>query len=232
VLRFKISHGLRPGSRSRILKGGTNNQADCRGMSLIELLIVFCMIGIIAAAALPQLIASRRLVRSAAIPRQILAEMRLARQRAITQQQAFTVQYDDVNKQIIVINHQASGAALFDDPNYPNTAGSISDHVIALSGSGISPAEIVYDIPASLPATAQGSLDDGVARTKLTNNQVSVTFQPSGSVIDRNGNPANKALFLYNSNDPDNTACAVSILGAAGRVKTWTYSSSANKYVE
>jgi Tfp pilus assembly protein FimT len=201
-------------------------------VSLIELLIVFCIIAIISAAALPQLIASRRLVRTAAIPRQILAEMRLARQQAITQQQAFTVQYDDVNKQIVVINHQASGAALLDDPNYPNTAGSTSDRVIALSGSGLSQAEIVYGIPKSLPATAKGSLDDGVARTKLTNNQINVTFQPNGSVIDKNGNPANKALFLYNSNDPDSTAFAVSILGAAGRVKTWTYSSSAKKYVE
>jgi Tfp pilus assembly protein FimT len=201
-------------------------------VSLIELLIVFCVVGIITAAALPQLVASRRLVRTAAIPRQILAEMRLARQQAITQQQAFTVQYDDVNKQIIVINHQASGAALLDDPNYPDTTGSIHDRVIALSGSGLSPAEILYGIPTSLPATARGSLDDGVARTKLTKNQVSVTFQPNGSVVDKNGNPANKALFLYNSNDPDSTACAISILGAAGRVKTWTYSSSAKKYVE
>jgi Tfp pilus assembly protein FimT len=196
------------------------------------LLIVFCIIAIISAAALPQLIASRRLVRSAAIPRQILAEMRLARQQAITQQRAFTVQYDDVNKQIIVINHQASGAALLDDPNYPNTAGSVQDRVIALSGSGLDPAEIIYGIPKTLPATARGSLDDGVARSKLSNNQVSVTFQPNGSVVDRNGNPANEALFLYNSNDPDNTAFAISILGAAGRVKTWIYSSSANKYVE
>jgi Tfp pilus assembly protein FimT len=201
-------------------------------VSLVELLIVFCIIGIISAAALPQLIASRRLVRTAAIPRQILAEMRLARQQAITQQQAFTVQYDDVNKQIIVINHQASGTALLKDPSYPNTAGSSQERVVALSGSGLSQAEIVYGIPASLPATASGSLDDGIARSKLTNNQVSVTFQPNGSVIDENGNPANKALFLYNSNDPDSTAFAISILGAAGRVKTWTYSSSANKYVE
>jgi Tfp pilus assembly protein FimT len=201
-------------------------------MSLVELLVVLAMIGFIVAAALPQLIASQRLLRSAAIPRQVLAEMRLARQQAMTERKAFTVQYDDVNKQLIVIKHPSSGTALLADPNYPLTAGSLRERVVSLADSGINPAEIIYGLPPGLPATARGSLDDGVTMTSLANRQLNVTFQPNGSVVDVTGNPTNKALYLYNSAAPKDTACAISILGAAGRVKTWNYGSSARKYVE
>ncbi len=203
----------------------------CGGVSLLELLIVFAMLAVITVAALPQIITSRRIVRSSAIPRQILTEMRLARQQAMTERQAFTVQYDDVNKQLIVFNHRAAGAALLDDPDYPRTAGSVQERVIALSGSGVNAPEISYGAPPLLPIAAR-TLDDGITMTGLTNNQLNVTFQPNGSVIDRAGNPTNTALFLYNNLAPDSAAYAVSILGAAGRVKIWSYSSSANKYAE
>lgn len=232
MLKFKVSPILWPTAGALLWKSSTRRSPRCRGVSLIELLIVLSMMGIIIAAALPQLITSRRLIRSSDIPRQIMAEMRFARQQAISQRQAFTVQYDDVNKQIIVINHQASGTALLADPNYPNTTGSIQDRVIPLAGAGISASEIIYGRPKGLPATARGNLDDGINLTPLTNRQMSVTFQPSGSVLDVTGQPTNKALFLYNFNAPNGTACAVSILGSAGRVKIWKYSSSANKYIE
>jgi prepilin-type N-terminal cleavage/methylation domain-containing protein len=214
------------------LSGCRRTRARSRGVSLIEMLIVLCIIGIVSAIALPQLAASRRLVRSAAIPRQILTEMRLARQQALTQRQAFTVQYDDDNKQLVVINHRASGAALLDDPNYPQTANSIQQKIVSLADAGVNTGEIDYGLPASLPASARGSLDDGVNVSGLTNRQLNVTFQPNGSVIDRDGNPINKALFLYNNKAPEETAHAISILGAAGRVKSWHYNSDAKKYVE
>jgi Tfp pilus assembly protein FimT len=206
--------------------------SSCKGASIIEMLIVMAMIGVIIAAALPQLIASQRLVKTAAIPRQMMAEMRYARQQAMTQRQAYTVQYDDVNKQIVIINHQAWGVGLLTAPGYPDTNGSVRERVIALSGSGVNPQEIIYGVPGVLPASAKGALDDGVTLTGLANNQLNVTFQPSGSVMDETGAPVNKALFLYNSQAPNETPFAVSVLGAAGRVKVWRYSSSAQKYVE
>jgi hypothetical protein len=61
---------------------------------------------------------------------------------------------------------------------------------------------------------------------------VNITFQPDGSVIDANGNPVNRALFIYNTQAPTDTAAAISVLGAAGRVKLWRYKSNVNKYVE
>ena len=232
VVRSEVPSPRRPHGPSPSPRDEQRKQARCRGVSLIEMLIVLCMIGIVSVIALTQLAASRRLVRSAAIPRQIVTEMRSARQRAMTQRRAFTVQYDDDNKQLIVINHRASGAALLDDPNYPRTANGVQERAVSLTDAGVSPADIDYGIPDSLPGSARGSLDDGVNITGLANRQLNVTFQPDGSVIDRAGNPVNRALFLYNNKAPDDTAYAISILGAAGRVKSWHYSSDAKKYVE
>lgn len=212
--------------------GWRRRHARSRGVSLIELLIVLAVVVIVVAVSLPPLISSRRLIRSAAIPRQILSEMRAARQQAITQRRAITVQYDDQNKRLVVINHRASGAALLVAAGYPQTAGSVQERVVSLSDSGINTGDLTYGIPLALPSSAKAALDDGVRMTGLTNNQLNVTFQPSGSVVDATGNPTDRALFIYNNKAPEDTACAVSILGAAGRVKTWKYNGDAKKYVE
>jgi Tfp pilus assembly protein FimT len=232
VLRFKASTSLWLAGRSQMPPGSRRLRRSCSGTSILEMLIVIAMIGVVIVAALPQLISSQRLVRTAAIPRQMMVEMRLARQQAMTQRQAYTVQYDDVNKQIVVINHQAWGVGLLTAPGYPDTNGSVREKVVSLSGSGVNPADIIYGIPGVLPASAKGALEDGVTLTGLTNNQLNVTFQPSGSVMDATGEPVNKALFLYNNQAPTETPFAVSILGSAGRVKVWRYSSRAQKYVE
>jgi type II secretory pathway pseudopilin PulG len=232
VLRLNASTPLRPAWPSKITSEDERGWRSCKGTSIIEMLIVIAMIGVVAAAAIPQLISAQRLVRSAAIPRQMMAEMRMARQQAMTQRQAYTVQYDDVNKQLVIINHKAWGIGLLTAPGYPDTAGSVRERVVPFSGSGVKPAEIIYGIPGVLPTSAKGALDDGVALTGLNNNQLNVTFQPSGSVLDQTGSPVNQALFLYNSQAPTDTPFAISILGAAGRLKVWRYSSIANKYVE
>lgn len=221
-----------PGWRTNLRAFRLREAASCRGVSLLELLLVLALIVIVAAVSLPSLIGTRRLVRSAAIPRQILTEMRLARQQAMTQRRAFTVQYDDQNKRLVVINHRASGAALLVAAGYPQTAGSVQERVVSLSDSGVNTADITYGIPNALPGGAGGALDDGVSLTALTNNQLNVTFQPNGSVVDAAGMPTNRALYIYNNKAPEETACAVSVLGAAGRVKIWKYNRDAQKYVE
>jgi prepilin-type N-terminal cleavage/methylation domain-containing protein len=220
------------GWRPQLCAFRRRKEARCRGVSLVELLLVLAMIVIVAAISLPSLVGSRRLIRSTAIPRQILTEMRLARQQAMTQRRAVTVQYDDQMKRLVVINHRASGAALLTAAGYPQTAGSVQEKVISLADSGVNTADLTYGIPPALPGTANAALDDGVSLTGLTNNQLNVTFQPNGSVVDAAGLPTDRALFIYNNKAPEETACAVSVLGAAGRVKIWKYNRDVQKYVE
>jgi Tfp pilus assembly protein FimT len=209
------------------LKQDTNRQAA--GFSLVEVFIVAAIIGILTAITIPQLAAQRRLLRSAAVPREIVTQLRFARQRAMSHREATTFVYDNTAKTITVIDNNATGATVLNDSNYPNNSGSTVVQTSTLTLMGLSSSEVSYGIPTGLPT---GALGDGVSKTNLTSARITVTFQPDGSVTDANGNPVDRALFLYNSKMPNQTAAAVSILGSAGRIKLWRYDSGTNKYVE
>jgi len=199
------------------------------GHSLIEVLIVVALLGVLTSIALPQYIAQRRLSRSIGITREIQTQLRETRQLAMAQRQAFTFKYDNLTKQISIIDHNSNpGAPLLLDPSYPNTAGSVVVSLTPLAEATLS-SEINYGIPTGVPNSA---LTDGIAMTPLFNNCFTVTFQPDGSVIDGAGNPQGRAMFVFNTRAAKGTASAISIMGASGRVKIWRYSSGANLYVE
>lgn len=201
-----------------------------RGYSIVETLIVMALICVLSALAIPQLISERRLTRSVGVTREILTQMRLARQLAMSQRQAFSFQYNNTTKQISIIDHNSNlGPGLFTDPTYPNTANSTTLNSIPLASGGLDSSEITYGIPTGLPNNALG---DGILMTGLTNNQLNVTFQPDGSVIDATGNPTGIAMFIYNNRASVGTASAISVMGASGRIKIWRYDRSANLYTD
>jgi len=200
------------------------------GISMVEILAVVAVATILTAFALPQVISSRRMIRSASLPREIATQLRYARQQAMSQRQAFTFQYDDATKQITIIDHQATGATLLSASGYPNTANSITALTIPLGvGAGLPASEISFGVPSGINVT---SLGDTSTPTALASNKLTVTFQPDGTVVDSSGNYTNRTLFFYNNKIPNQTACAISILGSAGRIKIWRYTESANAYVE
>lgn len=200
------------------------------GISMVEILAVVAVATILTAVALPQVISSRRMIRSASLPREIATQLRFARQQAMSQRQAFTFQYDDATKQITIIDHQATGTALLSASGYPNTANSITALTIPLGvGAGLPPSEISFGVPSGINVT---SLADTSTPTALVSNKLTVTFQPDGTVVDSSGNYTNRTLFLYNNKIPNQTACAISVLGSAGRIKIWRYTDSASAYVE
>ena len=142
------------------------------GFSLIELLAVIAVVLIVSAVALPQLVASRRLLRAAGVSREIMTQLRFARQEAMSQRQAVTLQYDDTVKQIKIIDHQTSSRTILTDGAYPNTAGSVTVRTFLLTGGGVPASEISYGIPSGLPTT---QLDDTTTMTALTNSKVYIT---------------------------------------------------------
>ncbi|MCU0323613.1 MAG: prepilin-type N-terminal cleavage/methylation domain-containing protein [Chitinophagaceae bacterium] len=200
--------------KTKLIKKIHNKQA---GFGLAELLVVILIIAIIGALALPQMLSSRRLFRFSGFQKQVSTILREARQQSLSQRKPITFQYDDNNKKIVVYGG-----------SYGNL-GDAKNQVTNLTDSGLSADEVEYGRPAGVTFAA---LSDGVTMTNLTAGAVEVKFQADGSVVDASDNPQNRALFFYNAYAPTDTAFAISILGAGGRVKMWRYSEGANLYVE
>jgi Tfp pilus assembly protein FimT len=212
------------------------------GRSIVETLIVVAIVALLTAAAVPQMIAARRLIRSAALPKEVATQLRYARQQAMSQRQAFTFQYDNSNKTIKIFDHNnvnnatvacnMRGQDVLLASGYPNTSCTTLVLTVPLAtGSGLPASEVSYGIPTAITAT---TLDDGNTMTALSGTPatVNITFQSDGTVMTSTGAYARPTLFFYNNQVPTETASAISILGAAGRIKVWRYSSSANKFAE
>jgi len=123
-----------------------------------------------------------------------------------------------------------AGTALFAQTNFPATVCSTVALRVPIAGTGGLPtSEITYGVPSSISAP---TLSDYTTPTALSSGKVSVTFQSDGTVVVANNNVVNKALFLYNNRAPQETSSAISVLGAAGRIKVWRYDINATKYAE
>jgi len=195
----------------------TNNKISQKGFSLPELIIVLLIIAILVVLALPQMTASRRLFRFAGLQRQVAASLNEARQEAMSQRAPVSFRYDDDKKQASIYGG-SFGAA-----------GASTNKVIDMSGNGLSSADIVYGRSPDAPNSA---LSDTSKMTALSGKTVSITFLTDGSVVDAGNVPTNNALYFYNSKNPSESAFAVSILGAGGRVKLYRYNKAIKTYVE
>lgn len=215
---------------------------NCRGFSLIELMIVIATIVVISAIAIPGLNNSRRLLVSAGLPREILTLLRYTRQQAISQMTVHTLRFDNITKVITITNNRETGVTY--DPtldimvrlpgNTAATANAVADTVVeqyALTKSGIFASDIMIGTPS---VQAIVPLGDGVnvVMPTVATNQIVITFQPDGSVVDALNRPLNRSLFIYNRQIPNQSAFALSVLGATGRAKMWRYDSSAKTYFE
>lgn len=187
------------------------------GFSLPELVIVLLVAAIILVLALPQIISSRRLFRFSGLQRQIASSLRDARQEAMSQRKPVTFRYQHNKRQIII--YGGSFGAYGDGKNI----------VYEMTDSGLEINDLRYGRPGG---ASNAALGDGTNLTALSSNMVEITFQPDGSVIDASNNPQNKALFFYHNKHRNETAFAVSVLGAGGRAKFWRYSQRTNTYVE
>lgn len=188
-----------------------------KGFSLPELMVVLLILAILAVLALPQIISSQRMFRYSGMQRQIVSSLRDARQQAMSQRKPITFQYDDRNARTVI---------------YGGSYGNLGDSkniVAEMSGFGLEAADLKYGIPGGVPTTPLG---DGTTLTALSGRKVEITFQADGSVIDVANNPSDTALFFFHRQYKKETAFAVSILGAGGRVKFWRYDTGARKYVE
>lgn len=201
-------------------KPGKNKRDISRtqqGITVPEVLVVLLVIAILVVLALPQIQSARELFRFSAMQRELVTQLIEARQQAMSQRKPITFQY--LHSQTSVIIYGGSNGNLGDSKNF----------VYKFDTSGVITNDIKYGRPPTVPVAALG---DGTNLTDLTGGMVEITFQADGSVVDGSDNPEDFALFFYHQQHRLDTAFAVSVLGAGGRVKLWRYSKGVNAYVE
>ncbi len=135
----------------------------------------------------------------------------------MSQRKPITFRYDNTKMRTII--YGGSFGAL----------GNKNNIISEMSGAGLSAADIKYGIPSGVPKKALG---DGTNLTALSSKAVEVTFQADGSVVDGSNNPSDTAMYFYHNKYKNDTAFAVSILGAGGRIKLWRYNQQTKTYVE
>ena len=210
------------------------------GRSIIETLIVVAIAALLTSVALPQLLSARRLMRFNAMPRELVAQMRFARQQAMSQRQAVTFQYDNSTKTVKILDHNNTnnantscnmlGRLVLSMSGYPNTACTTTSLTVPIAtGAGLPSSDLSYGIPSGITNT---TLDDGNTMTALSSSIINITFQSNGTVVDSSGNFLRPTMFFYNTQAPTDTATAISVLGASGRIKIWRYSPSVSKFTE
>lgn len=186
--------------------------ARSRGVSLFEMLIILVIIGVLGAVSIPQLLATRRLMKFTSIQQQLSANLREARQLARAQNVNITLQYDDTNK-VLRIYGGTFGIL-----------GATTNRVVVLTDSGLPANYLKYGVPPVAPVPTL-PLEDTTTLTPLMGGVVDVMFNPRGDVVeDATGAPFNRALFFYEENSK--SAFAVSILGPGGRTRIWRLNGS------
>ena len=179
--------------------------------------IVMVILLILALVALPQLRSTRNATRWSGMQREVVSELRNARQLAMSQRLPVTARFDNSTK-LLTIYGGSFGVA-----------GATTNRTARLARGSLDEADLIYGRPTGAPTAP---LADATNLTALTANQVEITFQPDGSVLDAGNNPVATGLFFYHARQPNETAFALTVLGFGGRVKLWRYNQGTNSYAE
>lgn len=188
------------------------------GAGIPELLIVVFVISILIVLALPRIITSRSISQFAEVKKQFIASILNAQKEAMSAGAPITFRYDDTSKQVIIYGGRFGGLS------------DIRNQVLKMDEEAITSGRAIYGRPAGAKVTP---LMDGSNITPLTEEGVvEIQFQPNGSIIDENNALQDKALFLYNSKNPKETAFAITIKGSGEQIKIWRFSQAVNDYME
>ncbi len=196
--------------------------ANNRGYSVAELLVVVAIIGIMSAISLPYIFSNRIMYRSEEQSLRIMDLMREASQMALNQRRTIRLELDITDNSILIINGGAgtdtvikripieSSAVLRMDVN--------PDGIIRPTPPNYNPA--VFDID------AVGHMSG--ATPVIGNTVWSIRFRSDGSVVNNGNIPISATLFIFppgggdSTSDP-NQVRAITLYGGSGAVRYWRY---------
>lgn len=182
-----------------------------------ELVVALLVGAIIVVLAIPHVLSVRQLQRFSQFQDKVTSGVSEARTQAISQKKSITFRFDE----------RTGRATIWGGSFGP--AGDARNRSVDLSIDDLDSADVKFGQP---PGITVDRLADTTRAAKAVSGYVDFTFQPDGTMMDADKYPDNRAIFFYHDKYRINSAFAVTVLGATGRVKSFKYRASANDYIE
>jgi Tfp pilus assembly protein FimT len=184
------------------------HQARCeRGVTLIDTMVVMSVMAIIGSMATMQMVTVRRSLKGDGAMRVVMSHLVTARETAMTQRRNIEVQFVGDNWLQLVRQEVPSGTTVLTN--------------VALEGSAR------YSLVPGVPDTPDAF---GNSSPVSFGSTPTIKFNPTGTLVDSAGAPLNGTIFLSIDGQPE-SARAVTVLGAVGRVLAWRWTGRAWKRV-
>lgn len=195
----------------------SKNRRRRQRVTMPEVVVSLLVGAIIVVLAIPHILSVRQLQRFSQFQEKMTSGLGEARTQAMNQKKAVTFRFDE-----------RTGRAFI----WGGTFGPVGDsrnRTIDLAVEDLDPADVKFGQPTGISVDR---LADTTRPAKAVSGHVDFTFQPDGTMIDENKYPDNRAIFFYHDKYRMNSAFAVTVLGATGRVKSFKYRASAGDYIE
>jgi prepilin-type N-terminal cleavage/methylation domain-containing protein len=165
------------------------------GYSLIELMVVVCVIGILGGMSVFQYLAARPGLQADGAMRVVMSELNVAREIAVSQRRFVDVEFLGSSRIRVTRLDVPSGTTLLRDVSFE--------------------ASLKYGFSEGAGDTPDGFGVESASPDKIT-------FNSDGMVVDTSGAPVNRTVYVVAASSPESLR-AVTILGSTGRVRGYRW---------
>ena len=200
-------------SRNAVDEGCGLKSLRQAGFSMLELLLVLTIIAIMAGLSVPSILELRENYRANQAMYQVVASLREARLMAMSQNRRISIQFP-TNQRILVQPWDGSGLPL-ENISDPSTSFEYGYQFVR---------NTTADTPYNTAGGIQGAIVfDGTLIEPGVGNEMVFTTDGFLTMNSNFDDPIDGVVFIGLPNSADTPARAVTILGATGRISTWTW---------
>jgi type IV fimbrial biogenesis protein FimU len=188
--------------RDRGVAGRRSRALGAEGYSLVEMLVTISIIGILSAIAYLAFMNVMPTMHADSALQLLQGQLRQARETSVDQRRDIQVTFNGTSEIVTML------------VNLDSTTTQLSDYFL--------PYQMTYTVLPGVGDTPDGFGNGSAVSFNCPSMPCTITFQSDGSVLDSTGNYVNGTVFIGILGQTQ-TARAVTVLGATGRIKGYHY---------